>query len=419
MPETKETYSQRRRWLTTHFTFGRKKLEYGVTSKQEANLEESIGWETIGPRSGYVETVEADRDLRWTLFLMSGLVLFASFRGQGHPLLVMSMYGGVTAVAVIALLLTRKLRRVGYTAVPAGTFNLLVLDDKQHDTILAGIEARRADALLRGLASARDLTLRIYLRRLRWLTENGVMTPEAFLQRQATLLPGENLLPEKSAGRETIHFRQRRLAAQIDVTLEPAQLVYSRWTLFDGSQRFTVDYRNLAAPGRYEETEKQLELTGLLFAWGGAALISWGAWINQTHPAGYYVGGIGLQRAIIDFGPMLLLCFALAACAPMLTRMNVARPWPGLLFLKDRQYDAIVAAIEERRAAALHALTEPDPLLHPDEQVQVLDDLLENGVLTEQEHARAVERAELAFVDPALDQPMPEQPEAPRERILH
>lgn len=419
MPEPKQSWSQHRRWLKTRFSFGRKKLDYGITSKQEASLEESVSWDALGARSSYVETIEPDRDLRWILFLMSGLALFAAFRGNVHPLLLLGLYGGVTAIIVAGLVLTRRRRSVGYTAVPAGTFNVLVLDDDQHDAILAGMEARRAEALTRSLAETHGLTLRIYLRRLRWLVENGAMTRSAFLERQSALLPNENVLPHEAPDAVPVSFSQRRFANRIDVTLEPSHLVYRRRSWFDGCERFNVDYRNLREPGRYEETDKQLWLTAILIAWVGAGILSWGAWINTSHPAGYYVGGIGLQRALVDFGPMLLACIAAAAAIPMLTQLRVARPWPGLTFLRDRQYETLVAEIETRRVAALRALAAPDPLLHPEEQVQLLDEMLESGVLSEEEHRRAVERAEFALGDPALDQSPDAAPVGGRERMLH
>lgn len=419
MPEPKETYSQHRRWLKTRFAFGRKKLDYAITSKQESNVEEMVPWDALGARSSYVETVEPDRDLRWTLFLFSGLALFAAFRGNAHPLLLLGIYGGATALVVFELILTRKLRSVGYTAIPAGTFNVLVLDDNQHDTILSAMEVQRADALLRNLGATQGMTLRIYLRRLRWLVENGVMTREAFRQRQSALLPNESLLPDEPLSEPPVTFSQRRLGNRIDVTLEASQLVYRRRSLFDGSEGFAVDYRNLNKPGRFEETDKQSWLTAILIAWVGAALISWGAWINASHPAGYYVGGIGLQRAVVDFGPMLLLCMAAAAFIPMLTQLRVARPWSGLLFLRDRHYDKLVAEIDRRRIAALRSLADPDPLLHPEEQVQLLDDLLEAEILTDEEHARAVERTEFAIGDPALDQPVADEVATDRNRVLH
>lgn len=245
------------------------------------------------------------------------------------------------------------------------------------------------------------------------------MTREEFIERQMALLPNEKLLPESAPETEPVTFSQRRPSTRIDLTLENSHLVYSRHSIFEGSERFVIDYSSLRDSGRYEETDKQIWLTLILFAWTGAAVISWGSWINASHPAGYYVGNIGLQRALVDFGPMLLGCVAAAALIPALTQLRIARPWPGLLLLHDKQYPSIIAEIDRRRIAALRALGRPDSLLHPEEQVQVLDELLEAGALTEEEHAAAVERAEFAFGDPALDQPMNASPAVKNERMLH
>jgi hypothetical protein len=421
MPEFNEILCQHRRWLKTRFEFGRKRIQYSISSKQDASLQETVGYDAIAARSSYVTMTDPDRDLRWTLFVFSGLALFAAFRGNAHPLLVLGLYGGVTLVATLVLIATRKMRSVGYTAIPAGTFNILVLDDKRHDTIVEQLESRRAEALKRDLASHDGLTLRTYLRRLRWLVENSVMTREDFEQRQASLLPQETrrLLPEEPAPVLPLTFTQRRLATRIDVTLDAAHVAYRRRSLLNGSECFTLDYRNLREPAMHEETDRQIELTGILFLWVGAIVVLWGNWVQQSHPANYYVGGIGLQRAIVDFGPVLLFALCAAAIVPWLTQLRIARPWPGVPLIRDSQYQEIVSAIADRRLIALRALARPDPLLHPYEQVQLLDELHEAGVLDDEEHARAVADAEIAFGDPALDEPVSEEPAAARDRILH
>jgi hypothetical protein len=421
MPEPKEIQTQHRRWLTTRFAFGRKRLDYSITSKQDASLQEAVDYDAIAARSSYVTMIDPDRDLRWTLFVFSGLALFAAFRGNAHPLLVLGLYGGVTLLAALVLIATRRMRSVGYTAIPAGTFNILVLDDQQHDVIVGKLETRRAEALNRDLASPDGLTLRTYLRRLRWLVENGAMSRVAFMARQAALLPHESrsLLPEEPASFLPLTFTQRRLATRIDVTLDAAHFVYSRRSLLNGSERFMLEYRNLREPAMHEETDRQIELTGILFLWIGAIVVLWGSWVQQSHPANYYVGGIGLQRAIVDFGPMLLFTLCAAAVIPWLTQLRVGRPWPGMPLIRDSQYDEIVSAIADRRLIALRALAKPDPLLHPQEQVQLLDELHEAGALDDEEHKRAVSDAEIAFGDPALDEPVNEEPAAARDRILH
>ncbi len=420
MPEPKDTYAQRRRWLKARFAFGRKRLDYNVTSRQDASLSEQVGYDAIAPRASYVTMVDPDRDLRWTLFVFSGLALFAAFRANAHPAILLGLYGGVTAIAVLLLLLTRRMRRVAYTAIPAGTFNILVLADSQHDEIVGKLEKRRAETLLRDLASPDGVTLRTYLRRLRWLVENGVMTREAFMQRQAALLPAETrcFLSEEPAPAAPLAFTQRRAGVRIDINLDATHLTYSRWTLLNGSERFTVDYRNLREPAAHEEFDRQIELTGVLLLWAGVIVVTWGNWLQQGHPANYYVGGIGAQRAIVDFGPLLLFAIGAAGVIPWLMQAKVARPWPGIPLIRDRQYETIVSAISDRRILALRALAKPDPLLHPQEQVQLLDELHESGVLSDEEHARAVAEAEIAFGDPALDEPVTQ--DGPTERrVFH
>jgi hypothetical protein len=421
MPESREILSQHRRWLKTRFAFGRKRLDYSITSKQDASLQETVGYDTIAPRSSYVTVTDPDRDLRWTLFVFSGLALFAAFRANADPLILFALYGGVTFAAAAVLILTRKWRNVGYTAIPAGTFNILVLDDSQHDMIVGKLESCRAEALLRGLASPDGLTLRTYLRRLRWLVENGVMTRDAFMQRQTALLPQatKSFLADEPAASAPLTFTQRRLATRIDLTLHATHFVYSRRTLFNGSERFTMEYRNLRDPAMHEETDRQIELAVILFLWVGAVIVTWGSAIQHGHPANYYVGGIGLRRAIADFGPMLLFALCAAALIPWLTQLRIARPWPGVPLIRDGQYEEIVSAIADRRLIALRALAKPDPLLHPQEQVQLLDELHESGALDDEEHRRAVGLAEIAFGDPALDEPVNDEPAPASERVLH
>ena len=421
MPEPKAAFSQHRRWLKTRFVFGRKRLDYSAVSKQDASLQETVGYDAISPRSSFMRMTDPDRDLRWTLFVFSGLALFAAFRGNAHPAVMIGLYAGVTLTVVLALVMTRGFRSVSYTTIPAGTFNILVLDDKQHDVIVDTLEARRAEALRRDLTSPDGVTLRTYLLRLRWLVENGVMTRGDFLQRQAALLPDMtgSLLADEAAASAPLTFTQRRLSTRIDVALKPTHFVYSRWTLLNGSEQFSVEYRNLREPAAHEETDKQIELTCILLLWVGAVVVAWGNWINQSHPASYYVGGTGLRRAIVDFGPLLLFAVGAAAVIPWLTQTRVGRPWPGVPLIRDRHYEAIVSAIAERRVAALRAIAKPDPLLHPHEQVQLLDELHEAELLSDEEHARAVELAEMALVDPALDEPMGEEKPGLRDRVLH
>ena len=215
------------------------------------------------------------------------------------------------------------------------------------------------------------------------------------------------------------HFRQRRFAGEIQLDLHAQHLTYRRTTLFGGSERFSAAYRDLREPSAFYETDHQFELTAVLFAWAAIGLLAWAGYMTQGQPAGYYVGGAGLRHAITDFGPALIVMVALSALIPVLTRLRTARPYPGILFIRDKQYENILAAIEQRRIAALRALAEPDPLLMLDEQMQMLDELRDHDVISDEEHVRAVQQAEFAYGHSALDEPVIEQTEKAREYAMH
>lgn len=409
------TFAQHRRWLKTQFTMARRHLGYGIESKHEVALQKNIAWDTIGAAASYTRTVEPDRDLRWVCFVLTALAAVASLRGGPQPLTFL-LHLAVTLAVIAALMATQGLRRVGYTIVPASGINILVLDDHQHDAIVAGIEARRTAALLATAEPAADTTVRTYLRRLRGLVDTGALGREDFLNRQRVVLPEvpQPLLPPQPEAAETLHFAQRRAGVRIALDLGADRLDYRRQTLFGGAEAFSVLYRDLPEPAAFHETDHQYELTGLAFAWVAIGVWAWIAFVTAGHPADHYVGGIGLKRAIADFGPALVAMAAAAGLLPRLTRLTCARPYPGLLLLRDEAYDAIAAQIEQRRLAAQRRLAEPDPLLFPEEQMDVLDELRDAEVLSAEAYARAAERAALTGVPAGLDEPV--IAEAPRAR---
>jgi hypothetical protein len=101
-----------------------------------------------------------------------------------------------------------------------------------------------------------------------------------------------------------------------------------------------------------------------------------------------------------------------------LTRLRYAEPYPGIRLLRDKQYDALLGAIETRRIAAQRAMAEPDPLLTFDEQMQVLSDLHDAGILSDEAESRAAKRAAFVCDNPMLDLPaMPQSPQRRRHAV--
>ena len=313
------------------------------------------------------------------------------------------------------------MRQVAFTGIPTAELNILVLDDRKHDTIIEEIETRRA-AALSGLAEPdAAISLRTYLRRLRWLVENDVLTARDAVARQKLVLPeGLEIARVPSQGdTASVSFRQRRFGAAIDVELLADRLTYGNRLLLGPTNSSSVSYRDLKEPSAFYDTDHRYQLTGLIFAWCAIPIFAWMSSVAQGHPEGYYVGNIGLRRALSDFGPALLAMAACAAVVPIMTRLRYAEPYPGVRLLRDRRYDALLAAIEERRIASQRALANPDPLLTLDEQMQVLSELRDSDVITDEDYHRAAKRAAFVCDNPLLDRPAAPQPQKDRRQAVH
>jgi len=418
--DTTRTYTQHRRWLKTSFRMTRRQLDYSVASKDDAALQKKIAWDTIGPRAGYVRTIEADRELRWICFVLTLLAAAASLRGGPQPLTFL-LYLGVTLTLIAGALMTRRFRCLAYTAVPAAGLNMLVLDDRQHDAIMSEIETRRRAALLKATEPTAGLSIRAYLRRSRWLAENDVLTREEFLQRQRLVLPDHirPLLTPETSGTPPQRFVQRRPGARITIDLLADRLIYKRETWFNGAESFSVFYRDLQEPSVFHQTDYQHELLIVLLGWVCIGTLGWMSALGAGHPPDYYVGGIGLKRAIADYGPALLILIAACGTLPLVTRLRCAQPWSGIILLRDKQHDTLLAAIDHRRIAARRQLAEPDPLLALDEQMQTLEELREAEIISDAEFRHFASEAEKVCDNPALDLPVMEDAPKERDHALH
>jgi hypothetical protein len=291
--------------------------------------------------------------------------------------------------------------------------NILVLNGRNHDIIINEIEARRTAALI-GLATPDSgLSLRAYLRRLRWLVENDVLTAQDAAARQKAVLPEGLAVTATSSQPETapVSFRQRRFGAAIDVELLSDRLVYRSGQLFGTTNSHSVSYRHLKEPAACYETDHRYLLSSLIFAWCAIAMFAWMGGGVQGHAEGHYVGSAGLRRAIVDFGPALLAMAACAAIVSLVTRLRYDEPYPGIRLLRDRQHDALLDAIEQRRISAQRALANPDPVLTFEEQMQLLSELRDRDLINDEDHQRATRRATFVCNNPLLDQPINPPPQ--------
>lgn len=413
-------FSQRRRWMKTRFAMGPTQLLYAVDGFGGASLQKSVDYGTIGPPGSHVRITEADRGLRWVCIVITVVAVASSLRGGPQPF-TFFFHLLVILLVLAGARLTSKLRGVRYTAVPAGEINLFVLDDAKHDEIIAELESRRRAAWLAAAAAAPGLTVRDELRRLRILVENEVLPPEEFERRQRQLLPHEARaqLPSPPGAGAPQRFVQRKIGVRVTIDLHPDRLGYERETWFGGAERLEVHYRDLPAPTVHIEADVQFELYLLLIGWTGAGVLGWMAALDQRHGPGYYVGWIGLRRTIYDHGPAILFLFAVIVLLAILTQRKFARPWPGVILLQDSQYDALLAAIEHRRIAALRQMAEPDPLLTIEEQLDLLSTLRDAEIISEAEQAEFAARAQEVCADAALDEALEDSDPVPASRAMH
>ena len=351
---------------------------------------------------------------------MTALAMVAVIRGGPQPLTPL-LFAGATMLGLAVLLLTRRMRQVAFTGIPTADLNILVLDDRKHNIIIEEIEARRA-AALSGLAEPdAAISLRTYLRRLRWLVENGVLTAQDAVACQKLVLPEglEIALVPPQGDTKSVSFRQRRLGVAIDVELLADRLTYRNELLLGTTNSRSISYRDLKEASTVYDTDHRYLLTSLIFAWCAIAIFVWVSSAAQGHSEGYYVGSIGLRRAIADFGPAFLAMAACAAIVPMLTRLRYGEPYPGIRLLRGRHHDAIFAAIEQRRIASQRALANPDPLLTLEEQMQVLSELRDGDLISDEDYDRAAKRAAFVCDNPQLDLPADSQSQKDRRQAVH
>jgi len=419
------SFSQRRRRLKTRFVFADKHLDYSIETKNESALHKRVAWDTVAARSAYFTTIEADGDVSWELFLMTSLTAVAILRGGPEPLTFLG-YAAMMILGLVVLRLTQRMREVGFTGIPAPGVNIVVLNDRNHDAIIEEIETRRVTALSALAEPDAAISLRAYFWRLRWLVENGVLTAQEAASRQKLVLPDGVEIPLTSSQAETApeSFRQRRAGAVVSVELLADRFTYRSTKSLGATQSSSVFYRDLGERSTYYSTDHQPELTGVIIAWGAMAIIAWAFSALQDYPGGHYLWGsyfddIDIRRAIFVFGPALLGIFALATAACLCTRLRYGEPFPGIRLLRDRQYDALLAAIEERRTATLRALANPDPLLPLDEQMRVLSQLRDNAIVSDEDYDRAAKHAAFICGNPLLDGPADPQPQEERLQPVH
>jgi hypothetical protein len=419
-PAIETVLRQKTREGETSFTFHPDRLDYTFIGRRGTRVERHIAWNVVPPRSQLRRNARPDlplhRGSRWAIILL----IFASVtRLSTHVSPLVLFTGYAVLLWGLTLLFSRRFR-ITSSVLPTGQGNIVILGDAAHDAILSRILEGRRAYLRRFAVIDRNQLLRWNLQRLRWMFEQDVIARDDFVRAQQTLLPGvrEPLLrPAPDVGPD-LKIEQRFCNALFAFDFKTDHLAHRRRTGLGVERAITVKYLDLREPTTAVQvgTPSQL-LRSTIF---GLVLIGFGYVLEMLErlPSDALAGPDGLQRGLLLLGPGIGAIALAMVAASRAMRMVYTKLPRDIMILRNRQHDAVVAEISRRRRAALKALAEPNPLLGPQEQANLLAALRREGILGDQDIPDILARAAalqkyLGLADPEPQQDRPLQSETP------
>lgn len=362
------------------------------------------GWEDLAPPSFYKRVGLPDRWIErgWTYSAVA-MVVAPWFLRDADPLRVYLIVLALAVLLVTLLTLLRKRRSSSIsTEIPAGSGTLPVLDDPQHDAILAAIESHRRSYLI-GLEPSRAATLREHLVHLDMLREHEVIDAAEHAARRAALLPDET--PQAPPEVEPRSFSQKRIGLGFEYTVAADRVVMRDHGPFrrDTTVVVPIDRVLGGMQGRMSMFDDRLAFA--LSGWLGApfvALMLWAWWRYGPLMLG---GGEGWKNIVVFLVPPAVGLLAVIILACRLATARLILSDPGIPMLDMASASPIIAAIQQSRRSALRRLAPPNPAQTLAQQAAVLDRLRSEGVIDEGEHAAFLAAAAAVCIDPRLDQP--------------
>ncbi|HUI98042.1 MAG TPA: SHOCT domain-containing protein [Xanthobacteraceae bacterium] len=170
------------------FRFNERHLDYfGREWDFKAKYEEIVG------PAHYRRSKTPDRPATLALMYLSGLAVVLLLRdhqphyGPEGWHWFMRAVGGFIAVAVAICATIRYATHQEYTLVPTRSGNIVVVKGKQHDAIIAKLQACRLDGLRRLAAPNSANSPGEELAKLKWLRDEGAISDADFQQRCAAV----------------------------------------------------------------------------------------------------------------------------------------------------------------------------------------------------------------------------------------
>jgi hypothetical protein len=394
----------------TSFAIHPDRLDYTFAGRQGTRVERHIAWNVVPPLAQLRRNARPDgrlnRATRWIVLTVFAYLIWFSMRVS--PLVVLTAYAllfwGLT------VLFSRRFR-ITNSVLPTTQGNIVILGDAAHDAILSRVLEGRRSFLRRFAVIDRERSLRWNLQRLRWLFEQDAITRDEFMRAQQAMLPAvrEPLLhPAPDVGAD-LRIDQHFFNTLFAFDFKADHFVFRRRTARGAERTVTVKYLDLKEPTTAVRvgTPSQL-LRSVVF---GLVLIGFGYVLEMLKrmPNTVLAGPDGLQQVLMAVGPGIAATALAIVAARRMLHMAYTKLPSDIRILRDRRHDAILAELKRRRIAALEVMAEPDPLLSPEEQANLLAALRQRGIVDERQIPDILARAAALQAHLGLAEPAPRQ----------
>ena len=298
------------------------------------------------------------------------------------------------------------------TDIPLDGQTILILQDRNHDEILAEIRARRARRLKTYATIMPAETKRQNLLRLRTLVRMGVLGEAEYLAFQEVLLPavGESLLRKTDRSQEDADFEQTHLGVRCRFEFRDGYVRYAHSDM-TGRNSLTVWYLDLPELERLDQVPVKSPLLLLAVFTGAIGVACAGLDLMRSAP----------RLGLVAYAATALLSFTMLFVLSRIRRRGVrcTRIRKGFLVLHGAGHDAILSEMAKRKRAAMLAFAELDPLLPLAEQERRISMAVQAGLVSDDEARERMREAEAIQqrldLDAVADAPEPTR----REVVFH
>ena len=363
-------------------------VEYTIVDSRGDKASFNTKYEDLPPKFDYRTFEPRKPVVSVQIFTLMALTLVLILLHPKDSLLMiafMAVYGGL--IVGLSLWVRRRWFRKMYTSVPSRNGKILVLRNTNHDAVMQELESRRLKALRKfAMIDALNAPMAEY-RRLKWLKEEGAITPLEFDNFRRALGPSVGGMA--LSGDDAIEAPPLKLDQ--DVFRFHASFAfhgdYLDYAMNDGAlTEFKAHYKDLPHPSEYRSfAKKDGLLTGFILCF--AALLAT-ALMNFVEGDHYFSTPAGSHQALIGILIFVPAIAILAFGARRVSRKEytIVPISKGVIrILNDAQHERIVGEIQNRRLAALRAQAVIDGANSMQGELRKFTWLKEQGVISAEE----------------------------------